>query len=163
MWRTPAVAVLRACQSKGVAGPQQQGHSLNPAKSTLTARHGLLACPAQVFALDIHPAAQIGSGILLDHGTGVVIGETAIVGDQVSILHVSDDRRERAQAAHCANFGIELKGIHALASVFSQGVTLGGTGKETGDRHPKVTRANGALPRSTIPCPPAIARSSAFI
>eukprot|EP00252_Welwitschia_mirabilis_P020383 TRINITY_DN4996_c0_g1_i2.p1 TRINITY_DN4996_c0_g1~~TRINITY_DN4996_c0_g1_i2.p1 ORF type:complete len:458 (-),score=85.69 TRINITY_DN4996_c0_g1_i2:344-1717(-) len=59
----------------------------------------------KVFAVDIHPAAQIGKGILLDHGTGVVIGETAVVGDRVSML---------------------------------QGVTLGGTGKEIGDRHPKI-------------------------
>ncbi len=54
---------------------------------------------------DIHPAAVIGRGILIDHGSGVVIGETAVVGDNVSILHE---------------------------------VTLGGTGKEGGDRHPKV-------------------------
>jgi serine O-acetyltransferase len=60
---------------------------------------------SEVFAVDIHPAARIGRGILLDHGTGVVIGETAVVGDRVSIL---------------------------------QGVTLGGTGKDTGDRHPKI-------------------------
>lgn len=58
-------------------------------------------------AVDIHPAARIGSGILLDHGTGVVIGETAVIGDQVSIM---------------------------------QAVTLGGTGKQTGDRHPKIGR-----------------------
>lgn len=57
------------------------------------------------FGVDIHPAAAIGAGILLDHGTGVVIGETARVGDGCTIL---------------------------------QGVTLGGTGKEAGDRHPKV-------------------------
>lgn len=56
---------------------------------------------------DIHPAAQIGSGIMLDHGSGIVIGETAVVEDDVSIL---------------------------------QNVTLGGTGKVTGDRHPKVRR-----------------------
>jgi serine O-acetyltransferase len=60
---------------------------------------------SEVFAVDIHPAAHIGRGILLDHGTGVVIGETAVVGDRVSIM---------------------------------QGVTLGGTGKDLGDRHPKV-------------------------
>uniref|UniRef100_A0A0E0JX16 serine O-acetyltransferase n=1 Tax=Oryza punctata TaxID=4537 RepID=A0A0E0JX16_ORYPU len=60
---------------------------------------------AEVFAVDIHPAAAVGSGVLLDHATGVVIGETAVVGDGVSILH------------------------H---------VTLGGTGKAVGDRHPKV-------------------------
>lgn len=60
---------------------------------------------SEVFGVDIHPAAKIGEGILLDHGTGVVIGETAVIGNRVSLM---------------------------------QGVTLGGTGKETGDRHPKV-------------------------
>lgn len=60
---------------------------------------------SEVFGMDIHPAARIGSGILIDHATGIVIGETAVVGDDVSMLHE---------------------------------VTLGGTGKETGDRHPKV-------------------------
>jgi serine O-acetyltransferase len=60
-----------------------------------------------VFGVDIHPAARIGCGVLIDHGTGVVIGETAVVEDDVSIL---------------------------------QAVTLGGTGKEHGDRHPKVRR-----------------------
>ncbi|XP_040376295.1 probable serine acetyltransferase 1 [Oryza brachyantha] len=60
---------------------------------------------AEVFAVDIHPAAAVGKGVLLDHATGVVIGETAVVGDGVSILH------------------------H---------VTLGGTGKAVGDRHPKI-------------------------
>jgi serine O-acetyltransferase len=60
---------------------------------------------SQVFALDIHPAARIGSGILLDHATSIVVGETAVIEDHVSILHE---------------------------------VTLGGTGKEKGDRHPKV-------------------------
>ncbi|HQH70146.1 MAG TPA: serine O-acetyltransferase [Candidatus Hydrogenedentes bacterium] len=62
---------------------------------------------SQVFAVDIHPAARIGRGILMDHATGVVIGETAVVEDNVSMLHE---------------------------------VTLGGTGKETGDRHPKVRK-----------------------
>jgi serine O-acetyltransferase len=60
---------------------------------------------SEVFGVDIHPAARIGSGILIDHATGIVIGETAVIEDNVSILH---------------------------------GVTLGGTGKETGDRHPKI-------------------------
>jgi serine O-acetyltransferase len=60
---------------------------------------------ADVFNVDIHPAAKIGKGVLLDHATGVVIGETAVVGNNVSILH------------------------H---------VTLGGTGKVGGDRHPKI-------------------------
>jgi serine O-acetyltransferase len=62
---------------------------------------------SEAFGVDIHPAARIGSGILIDHGTGVVIGETAVVEDNVSMLHE---------------------------------VTLGGTGKESGDRHPKVRR-----------------------
>ncbi|MDC7984612.1 serine O-acetyltransferase [Rhodoplanes sp. TEM] len=57
------------------------------------------------FSTDIHPAARIGRGIFLDHATGLVVGETAVVDDDVSILH------------------------H---------VTLGGTGNETGDRHPKI-------------------------
>jgi serine O-acetyltransferase len=60
---------------------------------------------SEIFAVDIHPAARMGKGILIDHGTGVVIGETAVVGDDVSMLHE---------------------------------VTLGGTGKESGDRHPKI-------------------------
>ncbi|CAK9166887.1 unnamed protein product [Ilex paraguariensis] len=60
---------------------------------------------SEVFAVDIHPGAKIGRGILLDHATGVVIGETAVIGNDVSILH---------------------------------NVTLGGTGKVSGDRHPKI-------------------------
>lgn len=62
------------------------------------------------FGVDIHPAAKMGNGILLDHATGLVIGETAVVGNNVSIL---------------------------------QSVTLGGTGKDEGDRHPKI--ADGVL------------------
>ncbi|MEZ6063659.1 MAG: serine O-acetyltransferase [Planctomycetaceae bacterium] len=62
---------------------------------------------SEVFSADIHPAARIGRGILMDHATSVVIGETAVVEDDVSMLHE---------------------------------VTLGGTGKESGDRHPKVRR-----------------------
>lgn len=57
------------------------------------------------FGMDIHPAAKIGHGLLIDHATNIVVGETATVGNNVSILH---------------------------------GVTLGGTGNESGDRHPKV-------------------------
>ena len=60
-----------------------------------------------VFQCDIHPAAKIGRGIFLDHATGLVVGETAVIDDDVSILH---------------------------------GVTLGGTGKDHGDRHPKIRR-----------------------
>ncbi len=57
------------------------------------------------FGVDIHPAAQIGYGLMLDHATGIVIGETSVVGNNVSIM---------------------------------QSVTLGGTGKDVGDRHPKI-------------------------
>ncbi|MBB4347408.1 MULTISPECIES: serine O-acetyltransferase [Rhizobiaceae] len=65
---------------------------------------------SSVFQTDINPAARIGKGIFLDHATGLVVGETAVIGDNVSILH---------------------------------GVTLGGTGKEGADRHPKI--GNGVL------------------
>lgn len=58
-----------------------------------------------IFGVDVHPAATIGKGIMFDHATGVVVGETAVIEDNVSIL---------------------------------QGVTLGGTGKQSGDRHPKI-------------------------
>lgn len=60
---------------------------------------------SEVFQCDINPAARIGKGIFLDHATGFVMGETAVIEDDVSILH---------------------------------SVTLGGTGKETEDRHPKI-------------------------
>lgn len=62
---------------------------------------------SEVFQADIHPAARIGTGVFIDHATAVVIGETAVVADDVSIL---------------------------------QSVTLGGNGKERGDRHPKIGR-----------------------
>lgn len=65
---------------------------------------------SEVFQTDIHPAARIGSGVFLDHATGLVVGSTASIGDNVSML---------------------------------QDVTLGGTGKEKGDRHPKI--ASGVL------------------
>jgi len=60
---------------------------------------------SELFQVDIHPATRIGRGVFVDHGTGIVIGETAVIGDGVSML---------------------------------QGVTLGGTGAERGDRHPKI-------------------------
>jgi serine O-acetyltransferase len=60
---------------------------------------------SEVFQVDINPATRVGSGVFIDHGTGIVIGETAVIGDDVSML---------------------------------QGVTLGGTGAERGDRHPKI-------------------------
>jgi serine O-acetyltransferase len=65
---------------------------------------------SEVFGVDIHPAARMGKGIMIDHAHSIVIGETAVVGDNVSMLH---------------------------------SVTLGGTGKEDGDRHPKI--GNGVL------------------
>jgi serine O-acetyltransferase len=65
----------------------------------------LQSVASEAFAVDIHPAARIGCGILLDHATSFVVGETAIIEDDVSILHE---------------------------------VTLGGTGKECGDRHPII-------------------------
>ena len=65
----------------------------------------LQSIASAVFGVDINPAARIGKGVFLDHATSLVVGETTVVEDNVSIL---------------------------------QGVTLGGTGKETGDRHPKI-------------------------
>ena len=62
---------------------------------------------SKYFGVDIHPAAKIGVSVMLDHATGLVVGETAVVEDYVSIM---------------------------------QGVTLGGTGKEEGERHPKIRR-----------------------
>lgn len=60
---------------------------------------------SEVFGVDIHPGAKVGKGIMIDHAHAIVIGETAVVGDNVSMLH---------------------------------SVTLGGTGKDAGDRHPKI-------------------------
>ena len=60
---------------------------------------------SEVFGVDIHPNAKIGQGIMIDHAHSIVIGETAVVGNNVSMLH---------------------------------SVTLGGTGKDKGDRHPKI-------------------------
>lgn len=67
----------------------------------------LQARSSEVFQADINPAAQIGKGVFLDHATGLVVGETAVIEDDVSMLH---------------------------------GVTLGGTGKQGGDRHPKIRK-----------------------
>ncbi|ALV28433.1 serine O-acetyltransferase [Pannonibacter sp. Q-1] len=62
---------------------------------------------SEIFQVDIHPAVPVGRGIFMDHATGLVVGSTAVIEDDVSIL---------------------------------QGVTLGGTGKEQGDRHPKIRK-----------------------
>ncbi len=65
---------------------------------------------SEAFGVDIHPNARMGQGVMIDHAHSIVIGETAVVGDNVSMLH---------------------------------SVTLGGTGKQDGDRHPKI--GNGVL------------------
>jgi serine O-acetyltransferase len=79
-------------------------HTLHRNKLILIAR--LVSQFARfITGIEIHPGATIGNGVFIDHGTGVVIGETAEVGDNVTIY---------------------------------QGVTLGGTGKERGKRHPTV-------------------------
>jgi serine O-acetyltransferase len=82
------------------------GHWLWKRDRQHLARH-LQSRSSETFAVDIHPASRLGQGILLDHGTAIVVGETAVIDDDVSIL---------------------------------QGVTLGGTGKQCGDRHPKIRR-----------------------
>ncbi len=79
-------------------------HWLWSRRRTDLARH-LQMRMSEAFSVDIHPAARFGKGIMIDHAHGIVVGETAVVGDDVSMLH---------------------------------NVTLGGTGKEDGDRHPKV-------------------------
>ena len=76
-------------------------------RAARTSRSICRAAPRPCSRRDINPAARIGKGIFLDHATGLVVGETAVIEDDVSILH---------------------------------GVTLGGTGKERGDRHPKIRR-----------------------
>ncbi len=102
---TPLIPLLFA---KGYIGLQihRVSHELWKAGREMLASF-LQSQVSERLAIDIHPAAVIGTGVFIDHATGVVIGETATVGDDTSIL---------------------------------QGVTLGGTGKESGDRHPKVGR-----------------------
>lgn len=65
---------------------------------------------SELFSVDLHPQAKIGSGLMIDHAHSIVVGATSVIGDNVSMLH---------------------------------SVTLGGTGKEKGDRHPKI--GNGVL------------------
>ncbi|ADM08433.1 serine acetyltransferase [Parvularcula bermudensis HTCC2503] len=69
--------------------------------------HYLQSRISELYNIDIHPAARLGESLFFDHASGIVIGETAVIADEVSVLH---------------------------------NVTLGGTGKETGDRHPKIGR-----------------------
>lgn len=85
---------------------QRVSHWLWNAGRAHLARH-VQSRISEVLGVDIHPAARIGRGVMLDHGSGLVVGETAVIEDDVSIL---------------------------------QNVTLGGTGKDVGDRHPKIRR-----------------------
>ncbi len=90
-----------------------QAHRINHAlwlQNRKTLAYFLQNRASEVFGVDIHPGARFGRGIMFDHGTGIVIGETAVLGNDISLLH---------------------------------GVTLGGSGKESGDRHPKV--GNGVM------------------
>ena len=91
---------------KGFQGLQayRTAHTLWNEKRTFPAKM-LQSIISQKFGMDLHPAAKIGCGILIDHATNIVVGETAKIGNNVSIFH---------------------------------GVTLGGSGNETGDRHPKI-------------------------
>lgn len=93
---------------KGYGGLQAYriAHWLWGERRAILAYH-LQSRVSELFAVDIHPAAKIGSGVFIDHAHGIVIGETAVVEDDVSMLH---------------------------------SVTLGGTGKAGGDRHPKIKR-----------------------
>lgn len=62
-------------------------HLLTSALLLQTLAIALQSRVAEVMQVDIHPAAQLGRGMMIDHATGVVIGETAVVGDNVSLLH----------------------------------------------------------------------------
>ena len=108
--RDPAVSccLVPLLYLKGVhaLASHRVGHWLWSCGRRLLALH-LQNRISEVFGVDIHPAARIGRGILMDHATSIVVGETAVIEDDVSLLHE---------------------------------VTLGGTGKQTGDRHPKVRR-----------------------
>lgn len=106
--RDPAVLSFAHCVffSKGFQATQT--HRVSAKLWTQGHKHAALALQhrsSELWGVDIHPAAKIGHSLLIDHATGVVIGETARVGNFCKILH---------------------------------GVTLGGTGKERGDRHPKI-------------------------
>ena len=95
-----ALVCHRAARQKWMQAQQKRK------KRSMTALF-LQSQASAVFGVDIHPATSIGAGVMFDHGTGIVVGETATIGDGCTLLH---------------------------------GVTLGGTGKQSGDRHPKVGR-----------------------
>jgi serine O-acetyltransferase len=93
---------------KGFKGLQayRVAHALWESGRTGVARF-LQSRVTEMFAIDIHPAARVGRGVFIDHATGIVVGQTSVIEDDVSML---------------------------------QSVTLGGTGKQIGDRHPKIRR-----------------------
>lgn len=91
---------------KGFAALQayRAAHIFWEQERTLLAYYIQSRC-SELLQVDIHPAARLGAGVFIDHATGVVLGETCVIGDDVTIMH---------------------------------DVTLGGNGKERGDRHPKI-------------------------
>jgi len=99
-----ALVCHRAARQKWMSSDNSNNNGTGRPRRNFTALF-LQSQASAVFGVDIHPGATIGAGIMLDHATGIVIGETARVGDGCTMLH---------------------------------GVTLGGTGKVGGDRHPKV-------------------------
>jgi serine O-acetyltransferase len=112
-WRPTAAAQESHDTTMRIEGVDVGGNS-NPSDGNAKGGGGkrfvallLQSQSSSAFGVDIHPAASIGAGVMIDHASGVVIGETATVGDGTTILH---------------------------------GVTLGGTGKDHGDRHPKIGR-----------------------
>ena len=108
--RDPAASgyLMTLLFSKGFLALQahRAANKFTSSKKTFMASY-LQSQSSKNYGVDIHPSASIGNGVMLDHATGIVIGETSVVEDDVSIF---------------------------------QGVTLGGTGKITGDRHPKVRK-----------------------
>lgn len=96
--------VLLFCKGYTAIQVYRFSHFLWKKKKVFFAAYFQNVC-SELFAVDIHPGSVLGKGVFIDHATSIVIGETAVVGDNVSLLHE---------------------------------VTLGGTGKDSGDRHPKV-------------------------
>lgn len=92
---------FHATQAQRVAGMFWRSGDRSDKHAALAVQNRI----SELWAVDIHPAAEIGGGLLMDHATGIVVGETAVVGENCTILHA---------------------------------VTLGGTGKDRGDRHPKI-------------------------
>ena len=103
-----------------------------------------------ITGIEIHPGAKIGKGLVIDHGTGVVIGETAEIGDNCTLYQGVTLRRTGIEIHPGATIGRCLFIDHGMGIVFGEtaeigdnctiyhGVTLGGTGKDTGKRHPTL-------------------------